>query len=87
MKTKSKKKNKLKHFLGALLIFSVSVIIGLLIGELIVRLMFKKEMLLYPRYHTDATYGDYRIRRIRPNMTFTHTSFEGTFHFKTNNKG
>lgn len=87
MKSESGKKNKLQSFLGGLLIFSISIIIGLLIGEGIIRLMYKKEMLLYPRYHTDATYGDYKIRRIRPNMTFTHTSFEGTFHFKTNNKG
>lgn len=44
-------------------------------------------MVLFPRYHTDAVYGDFKIRRVRPEMTFTHTSYDGTFHFKTNNKG
>lgn len=87
MKSKSGKKNKLRSFLGVLLIFSISIITGLLIGEVIIRLMYKKDMVLYPRYHTDAIYGDFKIRRIRPDMTFTHTSFDGTFHFKTNNKG
>ncbi|MDO8992209.1 MAG: GDSL-type esterase/lipase family protein [Daejeonella sp.] len=87
MQTQSGKKNNLKSFLGGMLIFSISIIIGLLIGEVIIRLMYKKEMVLYPRYHTDVTYGDFKIRRIRPNMTFTHTSFEGSFNFKTNNKG
>ena len=80
-------KIKLKSFLGVLFIFSISITVGLLIGEVIIRLMYKKEMVLFPRYHTDVKYGDFKIRRIRPNMTFTHTSFDGTFYFKTNNKG
>lgn len=87
MKSSSNIKNTLKDFLGCFSIFSISIIIGLGIGEVIIRLMYKKDMVLFPRYHTDVMYGDFKIRRIRPNMTFTHTSFDGTFHFKTNNKG
>lgn len=66
---------------------TISLLIGLLIGEGIVRLLFSKKMVLFPRYHTNASYGDFTIRRIRPNMSFTHTSYDGTFHFKTNSKG
>ena len=51
-------KIKLKSFLGVLLIFSISITVGLLIGEVIIRLMYKKEMVLFPRYHTDVKYGD-----------------------------
>ncbi|MEO6454305.1 MAG: SGNH/GDSL hydrolase family protein [Ginsengibacter sp.] len=82
-----KKKYSFKSFLGGLVIFSISIIIGLLIGEMIVRLIFKKDMVLYPRYHTDAQYEKFKIRRVRSDMTFTHTSYDGQFHFKTNNKG
>jgi lysophospholipase L1-like esterase len=70
-----------------LLFLLISLIVALLIGEGIIRLLFGKQMVLFPRYHTDATYGDFKIRRIRPNMSFSHTSVDGTFHFVTNNKG
>ncbi len=88
--TEAKRKSfagKLKAWSRKLLVLSISIFVGLLIGEGIVRLVFKKKMVLFPRYQTDATYGDFKIRRIRPNMSFSHTSYDGTFHFKTNNKG
>jgi lysophospholipase L1-like esterase len=78
---------KLKAFGRKLLLLTISVIIGLLIGEGIIRLLFRKTLVLFPRYHTDAVYGDFKIRRVRSNMIFSHTSYDGTFHFKTNNKG
>lgn len=44
-------------------------------------------MLLYPRYHTDASYGDYTLRRLRPNSVFWHTSPDGSWRFVTNSQG
>src|SRR5688572_256229 len=78
---------KLKAWGSKLLAITISVLVALLIGEGIVRLMFKKQMVLFPRYHTDANYGDFKLRKIRPNASFSHTSYDGTFNFKTNNNG
>jgi hypothetical protein len=65
----------------------ISLIVALLIAEAIVRGVYGTRMVLYPRYHTSARFGAFTIRRIRPNMSFTHTSADGTFHFRTNNRG
>ena len=78
---------KLKAWGSKLLAITISVLVALLIGEGIVRLMFKKQMVLFPRYHTDANYGDFKIRKIRPNASFSHTSYDGSFDFRTNSNG
>lgn len=59
----------------------------LLVGEVIIRILYKDSIALFPRYQTDVRYGDFTIRRTRPNMTYTHTSIDGTFDFISNNKG
>lgn len=56
-------------------------------AELVVRLLYKDETYLFPRYHTDYTYGKYRIRGLRPNMEFWHTSVDGTWKNTTNARG
>jgi hypothetical protein len=62
-------------------------ILALAIGEVVVRLMFKDETTLFARYHTGYQYGKYRIRGIRPNMVYWHTSVDGTWKFTTNSRG
>ena len=57
------------------------------IGELVVRLLYKDTTVMFPRYHTDAVYGDYRLRTIRPNSNFFHTSVDGRWEFTTNRQG
>lgn len=56
-------------------------------GEIVLRLLYKNETVLFPRYHTDFRYGRYIIRGIRPNAEFWHTSVEGSWKFVTNSKG
>lgn len=56
-------------------------------GELAVRLLFKDDTVLFSRYQTDYTYGKYRLRGIRPNMEFWHTSVDGSWKFTTNARG
>lgn len=80
-------KNNLVKWLVNISFMLVSVIIALLIGEWIVRILYKDKIVLFPRYTTGVQYGDYTIRRIRPNMEFKHTSVDGVFHFKTNSRG
>ncbi|MDN3513878.1 MAG: SGNH/GDSL hydrolase family protein [Candidatus Brocadia sp.] len=57
------------------------------IGEAIIRVLYKDKIVLFPRYHTDAVYGEYQIRRLRPNSVFWHTSVDGSWKFTTNAQG
>ena len=52
-----------------------------------VRLLYKNETVLFPRYHTDYRYERYTIRGIRPNTEYWMTSVDGSWKFVTNNKG
>lgn len=63
------------------------IIIFLLLGELLARVLWKDETVLYPRYHTQVRYGPYQLRRIRPGSEFFHTSIDGRWRFRTNNRG
>jgi hypothetical protein len=65
----------------------LSVAVTLMICEIIIRTLYRKKIMLFPRYHTNIKYGNYEIRRIRPNSNFVHRSIDGTFHFRTNNMG
>ncbi|MCR4303434.1 MAG: hypothetical protein NUV63_04285 [Gallionella sp.] len=69
----------------ALMIFSLGI--ALAAGEIVVRLLYKEQTVLFPRYHTDYQYGQYIIRGTRPNAEFWHTSVDGTWQFVTNSKG
>ena len=55
--------------------------------ECFVRVLYKKRICLFPRYHTDAIYGGYKIRRLQPNLKFRHTSIDGSWEFVTNSQG
>ena len=60
---------------------------GFLFAELSVRWMYGRRIVLYPRYHTDAYYNDFHIRRLRPNSTFWHRCAGGSWKFVTNAQG
>lgn len=76
-----------KPLLVNLAVTAISLVIALLLGEAAVRLLYKEESLLFPRYQTDYHYGRYTIRGIRPNAEFWHTSAGGSWRFVTNSKG
>ena len=57
------------------------------LGEIAVRVLYKDESVLFPRYHTDYQYGRYTLRGIRPNSEFWHTSVDGSWRFVTNSRG
>ena len=73
-------------FPNLLLVLATLAITGLA-GEAVVRLAFKQQTVLFPRYHTDYHYGEYMLRGIRPASEFWHTSADGTWRFVTNNRG
>lgn len=59
----------------------------LVLSEVVVRALFAEQTVLFPRYHTDVTYGEHTIRRIRPNSQFYHRSVDGRWRFTTNSQG
>jgi lysophospholipase L1-like esterase len=70
----------------ALLVSTFAVM--LLLAEAATRLLYRgRDVVLFPRYHTDAIYGDFTLRRIRPNAEFWHTSDDGSWKFVTNKQG
>lgn len=78
---------KFKRTLSNLALMFLTLAFAFAAGEIIVRLLYKKQTVLFPRYHTDYQYGRYTIRGIRPNADFWHTSVDGTWQFVTNSKG
>lgn len=72
-------------FINFAILISASVI-SFVITEFVVRLLYKN-VVLFPRYHTDAQYGQFTLRRIRPNSEFWHTSPDGSWKFTINKQG
>lgn len=70
-----------------LLLLAVSVLLGLGLLEAGTRMLLGDRTVLFPRYHTSAHYGEYTIRRLRPNSHFWHTSPDGSWEFTTNAQG
>ena len=79
--------NRGRSRLVGLLVVGVSFLIAALIAEVTLRLVMKERINLFPRFHDAVTYGDFTIRRYRPGISFWHTSIDGQWHFKINNKG
>jgi hypothetical protein len=73
-------------YLANSVVIAITIIVCLLAGELMVRFAMSN-VVLFPRYHTSAVYGDYTLRRLRPNTTFWHTSPDGSWQFRTNAQG
>ena len=79
--------SKLKKVATNLLVMIVAVVLVFGAAEFAVRLLFKDDVVLFPRYHTSAQYGQFALRRIRPNSVFWHTSVDGRWRFETNSQG
>jgi hypothetical protein len=77
----------LRRFLIPTLVIIASTAIALLCAEGIVRAVYRSRVVLFPRYHSGAHYGDYHIRRLRPRTTFWHRSIDGSWKFVTNAQG
>ena len=77
----------MKKLVGNVVLVLATLAICGLVGELVVRVAFKQQTVLFPRYHTDFQYGDYSLRGIRPSSEFWHTSVDGQWRFVTNNRG
>ena len=72
---------------AALILLAISLGFSLILGEFALRVFLKEEINLFPRYHTSAQYGEFTIRRFRPNTVFWHTSLDGQWKFVINAQG
>lgn len=77
----------LKRMLFAALVLIGGTVIACMAAEIVVRATQRNAMVLFPRFHSAASYGPYTIRSMRPNTTFTHTSMDGVWQFAINEKG
>lgn len=57
------------------------------VGEAVTRFLFGRAIVLFPRHHAEARYGDFALRRLEPNARFWHTSADGSWEFRTNAQG
>ena len=76
----------MKNRISNIILLCSTVLVFLGIGEIVTRIFFGG-IVLYPRYHTEAVYGDFVLRRLRPNMVFWHRSQSGSWKFVTNAQG
>ena len=77
----------MKTFLSRAALIGASLVVAMLLGEVMVRALYKDGIVMFPRYHTDYRYGDYTLRGIRANAEFRHTSVDGSWTFVTNSRG
>jgi len=68
-------------------LFVFSILLSLVGAEAVIRAFMKDQIVLFPRYHTAAHYGNFVLRRLRPNTVFWHTSVDGSWQFVTNAQG
>ncbi|MBL7996060.1 SGNH/GDSL hydrolase family protein [bacterium] len=78
---------KIKSLLSNITLVFTGILLTLFILEFITRVIFDEKIVLFPRYHSEVQYGDFHIRRIRPNSVFWHTSQDGQWKFVTNSQG
>lgn len=76
-----------RHTLGNLALLAAVILVCLGCCEIATRLLYGNQVLLYPRYHTEAHYGQFTLRRLRPNFQFWHTDPDGHWKFVTNSQG
>lgn len=65
----------------------LALFVAFVFCEAVVRLLYKEESMLFPRYHTDYQYGRYTIRGIRPNSEYWMSSADGSWKYVTNSRG
>ena len=78
---------RIRNLLINFSILILALVTIFIIAEFVVRLFYKDETVLFPRYHTGAQYGQFTLRKMRPNSEFWHTSSDGSWKFTINKQG
>ena len=77
----------MKRWLFPLAFVCGGVLFALLLLEIVVRVLFSHQIVLYPRYVVAKSYGEYSIRSNMPSITYMHTSIDGSWKFTINRHG
>lgn len=80
-------RSRSRRWIVRLVISGAAALLALVAAEAATRLLWQQDAILFPRYHTGATYGPYALRRLRPQTAFWHTSADGRWLFTTNAQG
>jgi hypothetical protein len=72
---------------SSVILVTASLAVSLVLWEIGVRLTFADRIVLFPRYHEETTYGEFKIRRLKPQTTFWPTSVDGSWRFTMNGQG
>ncbi len=75
-----------KSLINGVLLLS-SLLVSFFLLECLFRFIYAEKNVLFPRYHSQVSYGDFTIRRLEPSSKFRHTSMDGSWEFITNGKG
>jgi hypothetical protein len=78
---------RIAGLLGSLMLLVLGVALSCVAGEAAIRWLYADSVVLFPRYHTGARYGEYHLRRLRPHTAFVHRSVDGEWEFLTNGRG
>ncbi len=81
------KNSRKKEMILNLFIIIITSLLMFAAAEMVVRLLYKDTIVMYPRYTTSAQYDDFKIRRIQPSITFNHADVDGHWIFQTNREG
>jgi hypothetical protein len=73
--------------LKKVLLSAAVLLFGLAAAEGVARLLYRRTTVMFPRFHTDAHYGEFTMRRLRPHTRFWHTSIDGQWEFRINGQG
>ena len=79
--------NKYKDWLIKIALLIGALGLCYLLGELIVYLKFRKQVVIFPRFVSGVSYGEYKIRRNIPNLSYRHKSYDGSWEFRINSQG
>jgi hypothetical protein len=78
---------RIAAMLGSLMLLALGVALSCVAAEASIRWLYADSVVLFPRYHTGARYGEYHLRRLRPRTVFVHRSVDGQWEFRTNRQG
>jgi hypothetical protein len=78
---------RLKRFGQSFLTLLVTLVVIYLIGEALVFAFYRDRIALFPRYVTDAHYGEFHIRGNVPDSHYWHKSADGRWEFLINGQG
>ena len=80
------KRNIVERFFVNLALLTIALAIVFTVSEIVAHVLYKDDMVLFPRYHANVKYGKLTLRRIRSDSRLWHASVDGRWKFTTNHE-